>query len=110
MTATVKNVEIEKVQENLDLLHEAREELKVLQAQFEALNAPLLEVIAMLEKDIKTDVLEYGHSISGEKLTACWANGRTTWDSKKLAELAEKYPEINDCRRVGSPSVSFRSR
>ena len=107
-TTVVKNVE--KVQENLDLLWEAREELKVLQAQFEAANAPLLDVIEMLETQIKKDVLEYGHSVSGGHMTASWVNGRQTWDSKKLSELAEKYPEINDCRKFGNPSVAFRSK
>lgn len=99
-----------KVQENLDMLSEAKKQFAELKLMFEAANAPLIELIDMLESEIKNEVLEIGKSVSSDNMTAVWANGRMSWDSKKLAELAEKYPEINDCRRYGNPSVSFRSK
>ena len=109
MNTTVLENEV-KVQENLDMLSEAKKQFAEVKALFEAANAPLIELIEMLESEIKTEVLECGHSVSGEKMTAVWANGRMSWDSKMLTALAEKYPEINDCRRYGNPSVSFRSK
>lgn len=102
--------EVTKIQENLDLLAEAKKQLADLKLMFEAQNAPLIELIEMLENDIKNDVLQYGKSVSGNKMTAVWANGRMSWDSKKLTELAEECPEINSCRKYGNPSVSFRSK
>jgi len=110
MNAVIEKVNVTKIQENLDLLDEAKKELAELKAIFDAANAPLIELIDMLEKNIKTDVLEYGHTVSGENLTAVWTNGRMSWDSKMLTELAETCPEINSCRKYGNPSVSFRSK
>lgn len=110
MTNNVNEMEMVAVQENLDMLAEAKNQLAELKAIFEAQNAPLLELIEMLESSIKNDVLEAGRSISGNKMTAVWTNGRMSWDSKKLAELAETFPEINSCRKYGNPSVSFRSK
>lgn len=109
MNTTVMTNEV-KVQENLDMLAEAKKQFSELKLMFEAANAPLIELIDMLESEIKNEVLEIGKSVSSDNMTAVWANGRMSWDSKKLAELSEKYPEINDCRRYGNPSVSFRSK
>ena len=109
MNTTVITNEV-KVQENLDMLAEAKKQFAELKALFEAQNAPLIELIEELETEIKNDVLGFGHSVSGNKMTAVWASGRQSWDSKKLTELSEICPEINDCRKYGNPSVSFRSK
>ena len=109
MNTTAMTNEV-KVQENLNMLSEAKKQFAEVKAIFEAANAPLIELIEMLENEIKTDVLAYGHSVSSDDMTAVWANGRMSWDSKKLTELADKYPEINNCRKYGNPSVSFRNK
>ena len=110
MNAIIEKTKEVEIRENLNMLSEAKEKLAEAKAIFEAEHAPLLELIEMLENSIKTDVLEYGKSVSGEKMTAVWANGRMSWDSKKLTELAETCPEINGCRKYGNPSVSFRNK
>lgn len=110
MNAVIETTNVVKVQENLDMLAEAKKQLAELKALFEAANAPLIELIEELETEIKKDVLVLGSSVSSEKMTAVWANGRMSWDSKKLTELSEICPEINDCRKYGNPSVSFRSK
>ena len=110
MTNTTVTTNTVKVQENLNMLSEAKKQFAELKAIFEAQNAPLIELISELENEIKNEVLEIGNSVSGDKLTAVWTSGRMSWDSKKLTELSEICPEINDCRKYGSPSVSFRSK
>lgn len=110
MNAIIEKTNEVNVHENLDMLAEAKKQYAELKLIFDAANAPLIELIEMLETEIKKDVLEIGSTVSGEKLTAVWTSGRMSWDSKKLNELSENCPEINNCRKYGNPSVSFRSK
>ena len=96
-------------EEKIDIYADMKAQLAELKKAFEAQHAELIEAIANLENEIKNDVLESGCTIRGENLMAVWNSGRTTWDGKILKGLAVAYPEINVAKKVGEPTVSFRT-
>lgn len=61
-----------------------------------------------LTSEIKEAVLKGGVSVKGELLHAIYSKGRTTWDGTKLEGFAIAHPEINECKKVGGPSVAIR--
>ena len=61
-----------------------------------------------LQQEIAAEVKEAGASVKGDALQAVYTKGRTSWDSKMLVGFALAHPEINDAKKVGKPSVSFR--
>ena len=76
---------------------------------FEQQNADLIEAIQNLEIEIKTDVLEAGATVRGGSMMAVWNSGKTTWDGKILKGLEVVYPEIGKAKKIGNPTVSFRT-
>lgn len=101
----VNNVTTE---EKLDTLSTLRNTYNELLEAFNAKNADLLEAIANLEAEIKSDVLECGETVKGENLMAVWVSGKTTWDGKTLKVLEKQFPEIGIAKKVGNPTVSFK--
>jgi hypothetical protein len=65
--------------------------------------------IASLEDEIKANVLANGATVKGAYLMAVYAKGRVSWDQKLLDGFALAHPEIAAARKVGDPSVSFRT-
>jgi hypothetical protein len=89
--------------------------LKQIQAELDALDSeykPVLEAaeenIAMLETEIKTDVLLYGESISGGMYRASYSQGRVSWDSAGMTRYAASHPDVLQFRKQGQPIVSLR--
>ena len=63
---------------------------------------------AVLEAEIKGEVLASGRTIKGNTHAFTFTKGRTSWDSKLLDGYAVAHEEILVARKVGEPSVSIR--
>ena len=119
---------IAQIQANLETLAASRERLAALDASTQevieaslpaAVKADLatykeqrvlaVAQLAALEEDIKDAVLALGESVKSDRMQAVWNKARETWDSKKLDGYAAAHPEILAFKKVGEPSVSFRT-
>jgi hypothetical protein len=99
----------------LDYETRRKELLKAIQSDLDALEVeyrPVLERaeanIAVLENEVKTDVLLCGESISGGMYRAVYTQGRVSWDNDGMLKYAEVHPDVLRFRKQGQPSVSFR--
>ena len=99
----------------LDYESKRVEILKQIQAELDALDSeykPVLEAveenIAVLENEIKTDVLLYGESISGGSYRASYTQGRVSWDNQGMTKYAASHPDVLQFRKQGQPIVSLR--
>ena len=99
----------------LDYETRRKEILKAVQAELDALDSeytPVLEAaqenIAVLENEIKTDVLLYGESVSGGMYRAVYTQGRVSWDNEGMTKYAALHPEVLQFRKQGQPLVSLR--
>ena len=99
----------------LDYESKRVEILKQIQADLDALDSeykPVLEAveenIAVLENEIKTDVLLYGESISGGSYRASYTQGRVSWDNEGMTKYAASHPDVLQFRKQGQPIVSLR--
>ena len=99
----------------LDYESKRTEILKQIQAELDALDSeykPVLEAveenIAVLENEIKTDVLLYGESISGGSYRASYTQGRVSWDNEGMTKYATSHPDVLQFRKQGQPIVSLR--
>lgn len=81
-------------------------------ADIEAEKATALEAlqegISRLTSEVKAEVLGAGATVKGAHLMAVWANGRVSWDTKKLDGYAAAHQELLAFRSEGEPSVSIR--
>lgn len=99
----------------LDYESKRAEILKQVQAELDALELeykPVLEAteenIAVLENEIKTEVLLYGESVSGGMYRASYTQGRISWDNEGMTRYAASHPEVLQFRKQGQPIVSLR--
>jgi phage host-nuclease inhibitor protein Gam len=101
--ALIESVMPKVPQEILDKVEEIREEF-----------LPKLEKISedmrLLEEQIKSGVVEVGESVRSKNgtLLAVYVKGRTSWDSNKLDGVAMVIPQVAECKKIGSPSVTIR--
>lgn len=87
---------------------EVRQLLAGIEVEFANQSQAVDANIAALTEEIKQGVLAAGVTIRGGGIMAVWNKGRTSWDSKKLDGMASIIPQLNDARKVGEPTVSFR--
>jgi hypothetical protein len=99
----------------LDYETKRTEILKQIQSELDALDAeykPVLEAaeenIAVLENEIKTEVLLYGASVSGGMYSATYNHGRVSWDNEGMTKYAASHPDVLQFRKQGQPIVSLR--
>lgn len=86
----------------------SRELLIELDAEFQPLLTDLQTRFTALRSEIEEAILAHGKSVKGGKLQAVYSKGRTTWDGKLLEGLALAFPQLENARKVGQPSVSIR--
>ena len=89
--------------------------LKQVQAELDALKAeddPLFETtndnIAILDTEIKNDVLIYADTIQGGIYRPGYTQGRISWDKDRMNYFAGSQPDILQFRKQGQPSVTLR--
>ncbi|MBC7877531.1 MAG: hypothetical protein H7Y59_10205 [Anaerolineales bacterium] len=99
----------------LDYEAKRAEILKQIQSELDALDSeykPILESadenIAVLENEIKTDVLLYGESISNGMYRATYTKGRVSWDNEGLSKYAASHSDVVQFRKQGQPIVTLR--
>jgi hypothetical protein len=66
--------------------------------------------VSKQESEIKEFVVLQGQSFKGERISAVYVNGRTSWDTESLDAIAatEEYAWISKFKKTGNPSVSIR--
>ncbi len=92
------------------------EVLKKVQAELDAIDLefrPVLDAAeenaAILEAEIKNDVLLRGESLRGGAYQAIYMKGRVSWDARGVEDYARSHPELLKFRREGQPSVTLRT-
>jgi hypothetical protein len=93
------------------LTAEIRAKLAEIDAEFAPQLQSAEEAAAILEAEIRAEVVAGGVTVKGAHLMAVWNKGREGgWDGKKLAGYATAHPEILAFKKPdGEPSVSFRN-
>src|SRR5512146_2680225 len=71
-----------------------REQLRALEAAKLAATMALDAEISDVEAVIKLDVLKAGATVKGVRLMAVWSKGRVSWDNKRLDGYAMAHPEL----------------
>lgn len=85
-----------------------KQKMDDINAEFNAKAHAVNENINTLSDEIRSEVLASGETIKGKYVMAIWNKGRTSWDSNKLDGMASIIPQINEARKTGEPSVSFK--
>ncbi len=109
LTAGISDIETQK-QALIErvLTPEIKDLLAEIDAEFDPKIAELNQTKAILEAQIKAQVLEAGRTIKGTYHSFVWSKPRVSWDTKALDGYAAAHPEIAQFRTEGSPSVSVR--
>jgi|SRR5690606_6055929 len=99
-----------KKQEVIDsiLAPEIKAQIAEVEAEFASKAEAVTDKIAILESEIKKDVLSFGQSVKGTFLHAIFVKGRVSWDTKALDGYIKAHPELASLRKEGEPSVSLR--
>jgi hypothetical protein len=109
LTAGISDIEAQKqVLIERVLTPEIKDLLAEIDAEFDPKIAELNQTKAILEAQIKAQVLEAGRTIKGTYHSFVWSKPRVSWDTKALDGYAAAHPEIAQFRTEGSPSVSVR--
>ncbi len=87
------------------LSEECRKILADIEAEFDAQAQNLEANIVELTNLVRELTKQRGATCTGSRLKAVYVSGRTTWDTRRLERIARHYPEIEECRKVGEPSV-----
>jgi DNA-binding Lrp family transcriptional regulator len=92
-----------------EILKQVQSELEALDSEYKPVLEAAEENIAMLENEIKTDVLLYGESVSGGMYRASYSQGRISWDNEGMAKYAALHPDVLQFRKQGQPIVSLHA-
>jgi rRNA-processing protein FCF1 len=87
---------------------EVQAELEAIDTEFAPKIKTIEDKLAQVVNKVKQAVLEQGSTLKGNAFMAVWSKPRTSWDTKLLDRLAEKYPEINLAKTKSKPSVSIK--
>lgn len=90
------------------ILKQVQAELDAIDSEYKPVMERAEENIAVLENEIKTDVLLYGESVSGGMYRATYMKGRVSWDNDGMTRYAESHPDVLQFRKQGQPIVSLR--
>lgn len=100
-----------KKQELIDsvLTPEIKQQVKDIEDEFAPEFESLNQTLSSVEKKIKEDVVQAGETVKGNFLMAVFSKGRVSWDTKGLNGVLAVYPQLEQFRKQGDPSVSIRS-
>lgn len=91
------------------LTDEITTQLLAIDDEFDPLSDAVKETFSQLESEVKLAVLEEETSVkSTSGYTAVFVKGRVSWDTKALDGYAAAHPEIEQFKKVGSPSVRLK--
>jgi hypothetical protein len=89
------------------LTEEIKARLEEIEAEFATRMEAVDENIALLEEEIRAEVIQHGATVKGTFLRAVWNKGRVSWDTRGIERYAQSHPEVLDFRKQGSPYVSI---
>lgn len=109
LTAGISDIEAQK-QALIErvLTPEIKDQLAEIDAEFDPKIEELNQSKAILEAQIKEQVLIAGQTIKGSIHQFVFSKPRVSWDTKLLDGYAMAHPEILQFRKEGSASVSVR--
>ena len=87
-----------------------KERISEINAEYAPRIADATARAAVLESQIRLNVMGVGQTVRGERLMAVYNHARVTWETKSLEAMAKFVPEILDYRLEGNPSVTIRER
>jgi hypothetical protein len=87
---------------------EVKAKLRAIEDHYSAQIEETQKRLSELKGVITEQVLKLGKTVPGTRVMAVWNKGKTTWDGKLLSGFALAHPEVNACKKIGSPTVSFR--
>jgi hypothetical protein len=90
------------------IMQKVQTELDALDEEYTPLIEGAENNAALLEAEIKNDVLLRGESVRNENFQAIYTRGRISWDSEGIGKYALVHPEILKFRKEGQPTVSLR--
>jgi hypothetical protein len=89
------------------LTEEIKARLEEIEAEFAIRMEAVEENIALLEGEIRNEVIQHGATVKGTFLRAVWNKGRVSWDTRGIERYAQSHPEVLDFRKQGNPYVSI---
>jgi hypothetical protein len=89
------------------LTEEIKARLEEIEAEFAIRMEAVEENIALLEEEIRAEVIRHGATVKGTFLRAIWNKGRVSWDSRGIERYAQNHPEVLSFRKQGKPYVSI---
>jgi len=92
-----------------EILRQIQAELDALESEYKPVLEAADENIAVLENEIKTEVLLHGESVSGGVYRATYTQGRVSWDNDGMAKYAASHPDVIQFRKQGQPIVALRT-
>ena len=92
-----------------EILKAVQEDLNALEAEYNPLLDAANNRASALETELRQEVLQFGATVKGSKLSFTYSRGRVSWDTKELDHYALTHPEVAQFRKEGAPSVSLRS-
>lgn len=92
------------------LTPEIRQKIADIDAEYAPREDDVNTRIGQVSGAVKTAVVTYGKTVSGDHLQAVYVKGRVTWDTKAIDGYAMNHPELFTFRKEGEPSVSIRKR
>ena len=109
LTAGISDIETQK-QALIErvLTPEIKDLLAEIDAEFDPKIAELNQTKAILEAQIKAQVIIAGQTVKGSLHQFVFSKPRVSWDTKLLDGYAMAHPEILHFRKEGNPSVSVR--
>lgn len=109
LTAGISDIETQK-QALIErvLTPEIKDLLAEIDAEFDPKIAELNQTKAILEAQIKEQVIIAGQTVKGSLHQFVFSKPRVSWDTKLLDGYAMAHPEILHFRKEGNPSVSVR--
>ena len=109
LTAGISDIEAQK-QALIErvLTPEIKDLLAEIDAEFDPKIAELNQTKAILEAQIKEQVIIASQTVKGSLHQFVFSKPRVSWDTKLLDGYAMAHPEILHFRKEGNPSVSVR--
>jgi hypothetical protein len=92
----------------MQILKQVQAELDALDLEYKPVLARAEENLAILENEIKTDVLLHGESVAGGMYRASYTQGRVSWDNEGMSNYAASHPDVLQFRKQGQPIVTLR--
>lgn len=105
--AEVLRMDYEKLRNEV-IPEEVRAKLAEIDAKFKPLLDGVSEKSALLEAEIKADVIQAGSTVKASHFMAVYNKGRVSWDGKQLEGMMAIIPGLASARKEGEPSVTLR--